>query len=188
MFARSGRVLSITPQPLTNHGMNQIEVAEVPSSTASSGEVIQVKINGVVSLTQPDVATLSSIDVFGGRLAKNDIFVDPSVTLPTIIDSGHARRSYLTGGGGNTIEQSWFGHTTLAGGPGSNYLIGRAGKVRFRPSNATRLMFAGVPSRRTSKLNPVPPSGTFYKLVNHKIIPLSQYLKAVAERSEHHRH
>jgi cyclophilin family peptidyl-prolyl cis-trans isomerase len=179
-----GTVLIVTPQPLINHGMNQIEVAQVPSSTAPTGAVIQVKINGVVSLTQPDAGSLSEIDVFGGRLAKNNIYIDPSVTVPTVIDSGHARRSFLTGGGGVTIEQSWFGHSTIVGGPGSNYLIGRAGKARFRPSTATRLVFAGVPKRRTYKLHPVPPSGTFYKFVNHKLIPLSEYLKNAAKLAE----
>jgi cyclophilin family peptidyl-prolyl cis-trans isomerase len=183
-----GTALLITPFPLPNHGANKIEVAQIPNSTASGGAVIQVMINGILSSTQADVGGLNEVDVFGGRQAKNNIFVDPSVTVPTILDSGHGRRAYLTGGGGDTIEQSWFGHTTLRGGPGSNYLIGKAGNVRFRPSEATRLMFSGVPKRRTKYLHPVAPSGTFYKFVNHRVIPLSQYLKAVQERSEHHRH
>jgi len=178
MVRQVGTVLIVTPQPRVDHGMNQIEVAQIPSSTAAGGSVIQVEINGVVNTTQPAVGSLNRIIVFGGRLAKNNIYIAPSVTLPTTIDSGHARRSYLTGGGGLTLEQSWFGHTTLAGGPGSNYLIGKAGQVRFRPSKATRLVFAGVPHRRTSDLHPVPPSGTFYKFINHKLIPLSDVLKA----------
>ncbi len=169
-----GTVLIVTPDPRIDHGMNQIEVAQVPSSTAASGSVIQVMINGVVNTTQPDAGSLSRIIVYGGRLAKNNIYIAPSVTLPTTIDSGHARRSFLTGGGGITLEQSWFGHTTIVGGPGSNYLIGRAGQVRFRPSSATRLVYAGVPSRRTALLNPTVPSGTFYKFIHHKLIPVSR--------------
>ncbi|MGO9463793.1 MAG: peptidylprolyl isomerase [Isosphaeraceae bacterium] len=173
-----GSVLIVTPDPRIDHGMNQIEVAEVPSSTAPSGNVIQVMINGVVNATQPDAGSLSRIIVYGGRLAKNNIYIAPSVTLPTTIDSGHARRSFLTGGGGITLEQSWFGHTTIVGGTGSNYLIGRAGQVRFRPSSATRLVYAGVPSRRTALLNPTATSGTFYKFIDHKLIPVSDIDKA----------
>ncbi len=177
-----GTVLIVTPDPRIDHGMNQIEVAQVPSSTAASGSVIQVMINGVVNTTQPDAGSLSRIIVYGGRLAKNNIYIAPSVTLPTTIDSGHARRSFLTGGGGITLEQSWFGHTTIVGGPGSNYLIGRAGQVRFRPSSATRLVYAGVPSRRTALLNPTVPSGTFYKFIHHKLIPVSDVDKAEARK------
>jgi cyclophilin family peptidyl-prolyl cis-trans isomerase len=181
-----GTVLIVTPQPRIDHGMNQIEVAQIPSSTANGGAVIQVMINGHVDTTQPAVGDLSRIIVFGGRLAKNNIFIAPSVTVQTTIDSGHARRSFLTGGDGITLEQSWFGHTTMVGGPGSNYLIGRAGQVRFRPSAATRLVFAGVPHRRTSQLNPVAPSGTFYKFINHKLIPLSKVISADEARQKHH--
>ncbi len=179
-----GSVLIVTPQPQINHGTNQIEVAQIPDASADGGAVIQVMINGNVASTQPGVADLSQIVVFGGRLTKNNIYVAPSVSIPTTIDSGHARRSTLTGGGAPTIEQSWFGHSTLIGGNGSNYLIGRAGKVRFRPSTSTRLVFAGVPKRRTSDLHPVPPSGTFYKFVNHKLIPLSDFLKSAAKLNE----
>ena len=111
-----GTVLIVTPQPRIDHGTNQIEVAQIPSSTASGGSIIQVMINGHLDTTQPATGGLSRIIVFGGRRAKNDIYIAPSVTLPTTIDSGHARRSFLTGGGGNTLEQSWFGHTTLGRG------------------------------------------------------------------------
>jgi len=185
MVRQVGTVLLITPQPRVDHGMNQIEVAQIPSSTGSGEGIIQVMINGHVDVTQPDAGSLSRIIVFGGRLAKNNVYIAPSVTVNTTIDSGHARRSFLTGGGGNTIEQSWFGHSTLAGGPGSNYLIGRAGQVRFRPSQATRLVFAGVPHRRTSDLHPVPPSGTFYKFINNKLVPLSEVIKADLARQTH---
>ncbi len=177
-----GSTLIVTPDPRTDHGTNQIEVAQLPSSTAQSGYVIQVMINGVVNATQPDAGSLSQIIVYGGRLARNNIYIAPSVTLPTTIDSGHARRSFLTGGGGITIEQSWFGHTTLVGGPGPNYLIGRAGQVRFRPSSATQFVYAGVPKPRTALLNPVAPSGTFYKFIHHKLIPLSDVIKVEAPK------
>jgi cyclophilin family peptidyl-prolyl cis-trans isomerase len=179
-----GSVLIVTPQPQINHGTNQIEVAQVPDAKADGGAVIQVMVNGDVSSVQPGVSDLSQIVVFGGRLTKNNIYVAPSVSVPATLDSGHSRSAFITGGGGNTIEQSWFGHTTLVGGNGSNYLIGRAGKVRFRPSTSTRLMYAGVPKRRTADLHPVPPSGTFYKFVNHKIIPLSTFLKNAAKLAE----
>jgi cyclophilin family peptidyl-prolyl cis-trans isomerase len=180
-----GTVLLVTPPPRTDHGTNHIEVAQIPSSTAAGGAIIQVMINGHVDATQPEAGNLSQIVIFGGRHVRNDVFVAPSVTVNTTITSGHAKGSFLTGGGGNTTEQAWFGHATLVGGPGSNYLIGRAGQVRFRPSTATRLIFAGVPHRRTSELHPVPPSGTFYKFINHKLIPLSDVIKADEARQQH---
>jgi hypothetical protein len=80
----------------------------------------------------------------------------------------------LKGGGGFTREHGWFGFSTLIGGPGPNELIGRAGQVRFRPSSATDLIFAGVPHRRTPMLNPTPPGGTFYVYKNGRLIPVPE--------------
>lgn len=185
-----GSVLLVTPQPQVNHGANKIEVAQIPDSSAAGGAVIQVMINGNVQSTQPAVGDLSQIIIYGGRLTKNNVYVAPSVGIPTTISAGNGRRATFTGGGAPTIEQSWSGHTTLIGGHGSNYLIGKAGTVRFRPSVSTRLVFAGVPKRRTADLHPVAPSGTFYKFVNHKLIPLSDFLKNAAKLNEtrHKRH
>jgi len=171
-----GQALVITPLPRIDHGTNKIEVAEVPNPSASGGSVIQVEVNGELDATQPGIGTgagdVEGIIVFGGKRANNDIIIDPSVQLPATIDGGHGLVNYLTGGSGQTREHGWFGLTTLIGGPGVNELIGRAGHVRFKPSKSTNVIYAGVPHRRTHFLNPVPPSGTFYKFVHGRIVPV----------------
>jgi cyclophilin family peptidyl-prolyl cis-trans isomerase len=164
--------LLITPVPRRDRGTNTIDVAEVPDASAAGGAVIQVEVNGVLDQTQPAVGSLFGIDVFGGRNANNDIVLDPSVQLPATIDSGHGLNNFLTGGGAETREHGWFGHTTLIGGPGTNQLIGLKGRVRFKPSKATNVIFAGVPRRRTALLNPLPPGGTFFKFVKGHLVPV----------------
>ncbi len=166
-----GTALVIQPNPKF-HGKNTIHIAQIPSSTASGGAVIQVNVNGQLDSTQPAIGSIDRIIVFGGRTAKNIIVVDPSVKLATTIDSGHGTVAYLTGGGGPTREHGWFGRSTLIGGPGANQLIGLAGHVKFKPSKATDLIFAGEPRRRTALLNPLPPGGTFFKFVHGRLIPI----------------
>jgi cyclophilin family peptidyl-prolyl cis-trans isomerase len=166
------QALVVTPVPRFNHGTNKIEVAQVPDAAAMGGAVIQVVVNGQLDQVQPAIGTLDRIIVFGGARVNNDIVIDPSVTLPTTIDGGHGRVNYLTGGGGETREHGWFGFTTLIGGPGTNQLIGLKGRVHFKPSKATNIIFAGVPRRRSPLLNPIPPGGTFYKFINGHLVPI----------------
>jgi cyclophilin family peptidyl-prolyl cis-trans isomerase len=170
-----GTVLVVTPLPRRDHGRNTIQVVQVPNASASGGAVILVIVNGVLDATQPAVGDLDRLIVFGGNKAKNDIIIDPSVKLNTTIDSGHGLVNFLTGGGGSTREHGWFGHTTLIGGPGTNQLIGLAGRVRFKPSKATNVIFAGIPHRRTALLNPTPPGGTFYKFVHGRLVPVKTF-------------
>jgi len=169
-----GQALVITPLPRTDRGTNKIAVAQIPLSSAAGGAIIQVDVNGELDATMPAIGNLNRIIVFGGRQANNDIVIDPSVQLATTIDGGHGLVSYLTGGGGPTREHGWFGTTTLIGGAGVNQLIGLAGHVRFKPSNATNIIYAGKPHRRTALLNPVPPSGTFYKFTNGRLVPVAE--------------
>jgi len=167
-----GRGLVVTPVPRTDRGKNTIEVSEVANASASGGAVIEVTVNGMLDANQPAVGNLDGIIVFGGSKAKNHIIIDPSVQLPATIDGGHGLVNSLTGGGGITREHGWFGSTTLIGGPGPNQLIGLAGHVRFKPSKSTDEIYAGVPHRRTHLLNPVPPSGTFYRFVHGRLVPV----------------
>ena len=164
--------LVIQPKPVY-HGKNTIQIAQIASASASGGAIIQVNINGQLDSTQPAIGNINRIIVFGGRTAKNQIIIDPSVQLATTIDSGHGTVNFLTGGGGPTREHGWFGHTTLIGGPGPNELIGLAGKVKFKPSKATDLIFAGKPHRRTALLHTLPPGGTYYKFVHGRLVPVS---------------
>ena len=159
-----GTALVIQPVPKF-HGKNTIHIAQIASPSASGGAIIQVNINGQLDATQPAIGTINRIIVFGGRTARNKFVVDPSVKVSTTIDSGHGTVAFLTGGGGPSREHGWFGHTTLIGGPGPNQLIGLAGKVKFKPTKATDLIFAGKPRRRTALLNTLPPGGTYYRFV-----------------------
>jgi len=163
-------VLIVTPVPRRDRGTNTIDVVQVPSSSANGGSLIQVVVNGATDLVQPGTGDLLGIIVYGGNKAKNRIIIDPSVTVPAEIDGGHGYKNKLYGGSVETLEHGWFGHSVLIGGSGPNVLIGLAGHVKFKPSKATILAFAGVPHRRTSDLHPVPPGGTFYRYVKGHLV------------------
>ncbi len=60
----------------------------------------------------------------------------------------------------------------MIGGTGPNQLIGRAGQVKFKPSKATDLIFAGQPKQRTPGNHPTPPGGTFYVYKKGRLIPV----------------
>lgn len=166
---------ALVVQPVAKyHGKNVIHIAQLPDASADGGAVIQVSVNGVLDSTQPGISDINRIIVYGGRTARNQIVVDPSVKVATTIDSGHGKRAYLTGGGGPTREHGWFGHTLLIGGPGQNELIGLAGHVKFKPSKATTLVFASQPKSRTALLHARPPGGTYYRYVHGRLVPIPQ--------------
>jgi cyclophilin family peptidyl-prolyl cis-trans isomerase len=169
-----GPALVISPVPNQNiHVTNKIEVSQIPQSTSASGEAIVVTLNGVVDDTVTSTSSINSIIVYGGRRVSNRITIEPSVTVPTTLDGGQSVRSRIVGGSGETREHGWFGHSTLVGGPGTNQLIGQAGKVRFKPSKASTLVFAGQPKARTPLLNATPPAGTVFKFVHGKVKAIS---------------
>ncbi len=123
---------------------NTIDVVQAASTATSTTPVIEVFVNGQLDLNQPAVSSIDSIIVFGSK-ANDKITIDPSVTIPSVIDGGHGGRNALKGGGTETLEHGWFGYNTMIGGTGPNQLIGRAGQVKFKPSKATDLIFAGHP-------------------------------------------
>jgi cyclophilin family peptidyl-prolyl cis-trans isomerase len=171
-----GTVLTVTPVPRFDLGTNTIEVSQLPNASSPTGAGLYlVTVNGVPDTTAFSAATIDKISVFGGRRARNKIVIDPSVTVPSLIDGGQGYRNKLTGGSVETREHGWFGQTTLVGGSGPNQLLGLAGHVRFKPTRSTNLIFAGVPKRRTSFLNAVPPGGTFYKLVDGRLVPVIKF-------------
>jgi cyclophilin family peptidyl-prolyl cis-trans isomerase len=166
-----GPVLIVTPVPRRGHVQNTIDVIQVPGPTSSSSPVLEVIVNGQVDVNQPSTSNIDGIIVFGSK-ANDRITIDPSVTVFSTIDGGHGGHNVLRGGSTETREHGWFGFNTLIGGTGPNQLIGRAGHVRFKPSSATTLIFAGVPRRRTALLNPTPPGGTFYVFKQGHLIPV----------------
>jgi hypothetical protein len=169
-----GPALVISPVPNENiHVTNKIQVSQIPQSTSASGEAIVVTLNGVVDDTVTSTSNINSIIVYGGRRVSNRITIEPTVTVPTTLDGGQSVRSRIVGGSGETREHGWFGHSTLVGGPGPNKLIGQAGKVRFKPSKTSTLVFAGQPKARTPLLNATPPAGTVFKFVHGKVKAIS---------------
>jgi cyclophilin family peptidyl-prolyl cis-trans isomerase len=172
-----GNTLIVTPVPRTDHGTNYIDVIQVPSTAASTTPVIEVYVNNQLDTTQPaiETATTPGIDdiiVYGRKAANNVITIDPTVTVPAVIDGGHGAHNRLKSGSTETLLHGWFGHTTMIGGSGPNQMIGRAGQVRFKPSKSTDLIFAGKPERRAHLLYPTPPQGTFYVYQKGKLIPV----------------
>ncbi len=169
-----GTVLIVTPLPNANrHTRNKIDViqAPAPAGATDTNPIIEVFVNGQLDLNEPAIDTIDDIIVFGSK-ANDRITIDPSVTIPSVIDGGHGGRNVLKGGSTETLEHGWFGHTTLIGGTGPNQLIGRAGHVKFKPSSATDLIFGGQPKPRTPLLYPTPPSGTFYVYKKGRLIPV----------------
>ncbi|MBX6315127.1 MAG: peptidylprolyl isomerase, partial [Isosphaeraceae bacterium] len=160
-----GRVLVVTPPPGPRRQTNTIAI------TLSNGN-IQVKVNNQIDAIQPPESELDRIVVYGAK-ASDTITVAPDVTLPATLDGGHGGTNVLKAGGGPTREHGWFGKNTLQGGPEDDALIGRAGHVRFIKSGGKDLLFAGMPRKPTiAHQQGQPPSGTFYKFVGKRLVPL----------------
>jgi cyclophilin family peptidyl-prolyl cis-trans isomerase len=168
-----GTDLVVTPAPNRGFGKNTIVVSEVPAT--SGGDNLQVEVNGIIDPITVSAASITRIIVFGGKRAKNDITIDSNVTIPATLSGGQGIRNRLYGGGGETREHGWFGYTTLVGGTGPNQLIGLAGHVKFKPSKSTKEAFVGIPRKRTSQLNAVPPGGTYYKYVKGHLVPVIKF-------------
>jgi cyclophilin family peptidyl-prolyl cis-trans isomerase len=163
-------VLVVDPPPRTGRGTNTIGITQIPDTT-TGGQKLQVTVNGIPDSIQPSTSLISQIVVFGTK-ARDNITVDPSVTIPATLDGGHGGKNLVKGGGGVTLEHGWFGHTLLAGGVGPNALIGRKGFVRFVPSSATILAFAGIPKPRNASHQTVSPGGTFYRFKHGHLVPV----------------
>ncbi len=166
-----GGVLLITPLPHTGHPKNTIDVIQTASTATSTTPVIQVFVNGQLDQNEPAVSSLTYIDAFGSK-ASDKITIDPSVTVPSLIDGGHGGLNVLKGGGTETLMHGWFGYNVMVGGTGPNQMVGRVGSVKFKPSSATDLIFAGQPVRRTALLHARPPLGTFYVYKKGRLIPV----------------
>ena len=165
-----GGVLVVDPLPRTDHGTNVINVTQQTDPITGNSD-LQVTVNGVLDSTQPAVASVNRLVIFGAK-ASDQITVDPSVTVPTTLDGGHGGKNVVKAGGGPTLEHGWFGHTTLVGGTGTNQLIGRKKFVRFQPSSTTNWIFAGEIRPRSTRGHTEPPKGTFYRFENGRLVPV----------------
>ncbi len=165
-------VLLVTPVPRTDKGTNTIVLNQIPDPTTPGGSLIQVTVNGVVDAIEPSTSSLEQIVVFGAK-ANDTIIVSPNVdsTIPVTLDGGHGGRNIVVAGEGPTILHGWFGRTTLVGGSGPNGMVGRAGHVVFRPTKTTTVIFAGTP-HGGPRHHRTPPTGTFYRFVNGRLVPV----------------
>lgn len=171
-----GSVLVVTPLPRTDHGTNVINISQLTDATNAANDKVQVTVNGVVDNIEPLVSSLSRIIVFGAK-ASDDISVDPSVSpsLPVTLDGGHGGRNVLIAAAGPTREHGWFGRNVLQGGTGANQLVGREGRVKFKPTSTTTEIFAGKghPPQHYNKITP--PSGSFFRYVNGRLVRVATY-------------
>jgi cyclophilin family peptidyl-prolyl cis-trans isomerase len=174
-----GNVLIVTPPPgdFTSKAQNTIVIKQTTTNPDPTMNNIQVFINGQLDINQPQDSSVSQIVVYGGK-ASNTITVDPTVDslISVTLIGGHGKKhvNVIQAGAGPTLVQSWFGkHSTLSGGTGTNELIGVEGRVKFRPTTATDLIFAGVPRGFQRVGRHYPPGGTFFKLNKHgKLVPI----------------
>lgn len=171
-------VLIVTPLPRDDGGTNTIAL------TVTNGNVVST-INGVPDANQPTLASLDQLVIYGSK-ANDIITVDPSVTVPAIIDGGHGGNNSLQAGAGNTILHGLLGTNTLAGGAGNDILIGRARHTTFKssagtdilytaekakPANLHGIHFPGLPFRASNRRYAgQPPKGTYYQFVGGKLV------------------
>ncbi len=168
-------VLIVTPPPRTDHGTNTVNVKEVNGA-------IQVEVNGLIDTNSPTASNVNRIVVYGTK-ANDKITIDQNVTIPTTLSGGLGGVNTIQAGGGMAREHGWFGRNTLTGGPLSDALYGRKGHVRFVKSGGNDLLFAGMArlgrkhgqlknSNLIFKIRPLPPTGTFYRFVGNRIVPI----------------
>lgn len=168
-----GNVLVVTPAPRTDRGTNIITISQINDATNAANDKIRVTINGVIDQTQPLVNDLDRIVVYGSK-ASDRVTIDENVDpfMRVTLDGGHGGVNVLQGGAGFTRQHGWFGANVLKGGSGPNVLIGREGHVKFRPSASTAIMFAGRGHAPRKHGQTPPPTGTFFKSVNGRIVPV----------------
>jgi cyclophilin family peptidyl-prolyl cis-trans isomerase len=162
-----GTVLVVTPPAsATVRQRNVINIVQSPNGTDPSQDKLQVFINDKLDIQQPLASNITRIVAYGSK-GGDHITVDPSVDplISVTLDGGHGNRhsNVLQAGDGFTREHGWFGKTTLIGGGDSNQLIGHAGRVKFRPTDATDQIFAGMTGNFERLGRRHPPTGTFYK-------------------------
>jgi cyclophilin family peptidyl-prolyl cis-trans isomerase len=178
-----GPVLEVTPLPTPkNSPANQILVTQTTNPESPANDTLTVSINGVTDTNQPLAQAINRIEVFGSK-ASNDITVDPSVdpTINVTLEGGHGGKNVIQAGAGPTLEQGWYGQNQLHGGTGKNQLLGAAGHVRFFATSTTTTIFAGKPNpgythfhsyKDKSRVTLNTPGGTFYKLLDNKLVPV----------------
>ena len=136
-------------------------------------------VNGEIDVLQPLVSDIDQIIVYGSK-GKDVVKIDPSLSSAISVSlsggagggAGAGRGDVLQAGTGPTLEQGWNSASTLIGGTGANQLVGRKGRVKFEPTATTTQIFVGRPHTKLVDGHVVPPSGTFYKFVNGRIVPI----------------
>ena len=177
-----GTFLVVTPLPRTDKGTNNIIITETNDVSSPANNILVVSVNGQYDALQPMASGITGIVVYGSK-ANDNISIDPAVdpSLSVTLDGGHGGKNVLQAGASPTREHGWFGSNTLIGGTGPNELVGKAGHVKFKPTDTTDEIFAGAPNpgyrahrhlfHNNYHLNA--PGGTFFKSVNGKAVPIS---------------
>lgn len=168
-----GNVLVVTPAPRTDRGSNVITLTQINDPSNAANDKLQVTINGVIDQTQPLVGDIDRIVVYGSK--ANDRItisetVDPAIRVT--LDGGHGGVNVLQAGAGQSRLHGWFGANRLKGGSGANFLVGRQGRVKFLPSSSTVQMFAGKGHPPRVHNHTTPPTGTFFRAVQGRIVPI----------------
>ena len=169
------RVLIVTPPPRSDHGTNVVGVDLV------NGQ-LRVRVNGTFDQNQPAIIDVDRLVIYGTK-ASDQITVSPDITIPATLSGGLAGRNTILAGNGQSRLHGWFGQNLLTGGANDDYLAGRAGRVRFRTSQGNDIYFAGTPmppTRRGVRVSPnlnfsarpMPPSGTFFRAVNGRLVAI----------------
>lgn len=178
-----GNVLVVTPNPSPPKGpANTILVSETQNPQSPANQKLNVTINGFTDTLQPLASSIDRIVVYGSK-AGDHVTVDPSVdpSINVTLNGGPGGKNTLQAGAGATRLHGWFGQNALAGGTGPNQLVGRAGHVRFFATPTTNMIFAGDPHpgysnfhkyKNRARVTLTPPGGTFYKLVNNRLVPV----------------
>lgn len=163
-----GSVLVVTPSPRPVKSVNNILVSQEVNDASPANEHIKVSINGKYDATQPLASSISRIVVYGSK-ATDRIYLDNTLdpTIKATLNGGQGGQNSLRAGPGSTRSHGWYGQNTLIGGTGANQLLGQAGRVRFRPTATTQVMFAGVIADPTHRIV----SGRYFRNANGKAVP-----------------
>lgn len=173
----SSSVLVVTPPPNKKRQQDQVAVSETADGN------IQVEVNGVIDSTQPAASSISEIVIYGSKTGTSTV-VAPNVDVPAALDTGHGGTNFLNfAGSANTSINSWFGHSAVQGGSGTNAIVGRKGHLaRVVKSPGTDSVFLSgldpynrVPHwKAASHHGKTPNVGHFYKFAGNRLVKTNQ--------------
>lgn len=168
-----GKVLVVTPPPRTDSVPNTIQI------TRGTGNRLIVDVNGRVDTLElrngagTTGVTVSRIVVFGTK-ADDIITIGSDVRIPTTLNGGQGGSNTVQAGAFSSRIHAWYGRNRVIGSPQKDQIIGRAGRFRVKPTDGNDLVYTGVPRRRPTLHSPgQAPTGTFYRSINNRLVPIT---------------